>query len=184
MSEDQTPSSIDPPSDEGPQFACPFCRGPIEIPSIMPTGFLLCPHCNQQFVLSGDESAEHIDDGAEEPSSGHELDGRRIAQLSSERRAIYRSRSYCIIALVGCLVGASELIYEAILRLQAHLGFVRPVLYLLAAIGLFVLCGYFSKLAIQFHREARRSTEIQSHPAPDFSKLSDGSQRARNLEQL
>jgi hypothetical protein len=183
MSEDQTPPGVDLPPDEQPQFACPFCRGPIEIPSIMPPGFLLCPHCGQQFVLSGNDETESSDD-AEGSSSDDELDARRITQLSTARRATYRSRSYCIIALGGCLVGASELVYDAVVRLRAHLGFVRPAFYVLAAIGLLLLGGYFLKLALRFHREAKLSIAAHPHAAPDFSKLSDGSQRERNLEQL
>jgi hypothetical protein len=54
---------------------------------------------------------------------------------------------------------------------------------------LFALIGawgtiYFFRKAASLHREAKRSSLGAPEVAPDFSTLSDGSERVRNLEDI
>ncbi|MGD1276417.1 MAG: hypothetical protein ABR964_04240 [Tepidisphaeraceae bacterium] len=122
-------------------------------------------------------------DGVEDAGSD-ELDGMRIRRLAALRRAAYRSRSYCLIALGVCLVGAVQLVINAIHRLWLGGGWVRPVLYVMAAAGLLALGTWCAHLAVKFGRQAKQSSILPPTSPPDFSILDDGSQRTRHLEQL
>jgi hypothetical protein len=113
-----------------------------------------------------------------------ELNGMRIRQLAALRRAAYRTRSYCVIAFGACAVTAVQLIVNAIHRLDGHQPLLRPILYLCGSVVLLAAAAYFCHLTLRFHREAKISPPAPPAHPPDFSKLSDGSQRVRNLERL
>jgi hypothetical protein len=114
----------------------------------------------------------------------NELDASRIQRIAKLRRAAIRSRSYCIIALVFCVVAAFQLIYAAIHRYKSGVGGIATFSYLVYAAMLLFAAGYCIRLAGRFHREARLPPAAMPDRPPDFSKLSDGSQRARNLDQI
>jgi len=125
-----------------------------------------------------DEQAPERDDRADE------LDGLRIRQLAALRRAAYRSRSHAVVAVVVCTVAVVQ---SAILLIQ-HLRQIGlgPRVPIYCA---FCLAGgygtvFFAKRAIALHREATQSHLGAPTAAPDFSSLSDGSQRWKNLEEL
>jgi hypothetical protein len=63
-------------------------------------------------------------------------------------------------------------------------GMLVAILYLFCSIALLVLGGYFLRLAIRFHREAKQSALPSPEKPPDFSQLQDGSQIVRNLEDM
>jgi len=46
------------------------------------------------------------------------------------------------------------------------------------------LGGYFLRLAWRFHLEAKQSAILPPDVPPDFSKLQDGSQIVKNLEEM
>jgi hypothetical protein len=119
--------------------------------------------------------------------SDDHLNSTRIRQMAALRRGAIRSRSYCVIALGGCVVGAAELVFDAFHRWPAPVnlrGVLVAILYLFCAVALIVLAGYFLRLAIRLHREARRSSLPPVSTPPDFSQLQDGSQIVRNLEDM
>ncbi len=120
-------------------------------------------------------------------SNDTHLNSNRIRQMAALRRAAYRSRSYCLIAIGACIVAAAELVFDAIRRLRQHpalSGILIAIAYFLAAALLIVLTRHFIRLAVRFHRESKKS--ILSDPAvpPDFSQLQNGSQVVKNLEDL
>ena len=133
-----------------------------------------CPHCGQPFVLP---------QGAGVRDAQAELDGQRIRKFAAVRRAAYRSRSYCVIAVGGCVVGAIELLYHAIAG-YGVLGKVRGAAYVIVAIGLLWGAKHFAGLAANYLREAKRSALPPPTAPPDFAPLSDGSQIVRDLEQM
>jgi hypothetical protein len=119
--------------------------------------------------------------------SDDHLNSNRIRQMATLRRGAIRSRSYCVIAVGGCVVGAAEFIFDAFRRwpVPANLrGVLVAILYLLCSLALLVLGGYFLRLSIRFHREAGQSALPPPAAPPDFSQLQDGSQIARNLEDM
>jgi hypothetical protein len=172
--------------EDGRLLACPYCGREFQAATSPAAQFVRCTQCSQEFVVSpthgGDESM--ADDAPKsEPPAGDELDGLRIRQVAGLRRAAFRSRSYCLIAVAGCIVGAAEAFYYAILRFSDG-RFLWPMFYLLAALGLMYLGWHFARLMIAFHRGARRTRAGEPTVPPDLSQLSDGSQIARNLENL
>ena len=119
--------------------------------------------------------------------SDDHLNPNRIRQMATLRRAAIRTRSWCVIALAGCIVGAAQLIFDAVRRwpIPANFhGILVAVLYLLSAIALLFLAIHFLRLAIRFHREGKQSALTPPTGPPDFSQLQDGSQIVRNLEDM
>jgi hypothetical protein len=120
-------------------------------------------------------------------SSDDHLNSNRIRQMAALRSGAIRSRSYCVIALVGCAVGAAQCAFEGIRRWPTPANF-RGVLacglFLLSAAALLVLGVYFLVLARWFHRQARQSAILPPQAPPDFSKLQDGSQIVKHLEEM
>lgn len=122
-----------------------------------------------------EETADQADDA--------ELSAMRIHQISALRRGAYRTRSWLIIAAVVFLAGAAQLIYLAVhgFRLGQR---IVPIGDLAAAVAALVVCPYFVRRALRVHREIHRSLIEEPTTPPDFSTLSDGSQRWKNLEAM
>jgi threonine/homoserine/homoserine lactone efflux protein len=115
------------------------------------------------------------------------LNSNRIRQMAALRRAAIRSRSYCVIALGGCVVGAADLVFFAVHRLLNHpngLGILVAIVYFLVAALLIFLARYFLRLARRFHEEAGQSAIPPPPGPPDFSQLQNGSQIVRNLHDI
>jgi hypothetical protein len=119
---------------------------------------------------------------SEQPASD-ELDGIRIRRLAAERRAAYRARSHCIIGAAACFVLELQLVWMLWRRSSTAFGpwaFAYYATAVLAAAGVL----YFSRRAMQLHREANRRVLDEPVTPPDFSTLSDGSQRWKNLDDI
>ena len=115
------------------------------------------------------------------------LNSNRIRQMAALRRGAIRSRSYCVIALSGCVVGAVEFGFDAWRRWPRPVnarGALVALVYVLCGAGLLLLGRYFFRLAMRFDREARQSNLPPPQTPPDFSQLSDGSQIVKNLEEI
>jgi hypothetical protein len=120
-------------------------------------------------------------------TSDDHLNSNRIRQMAALRRSAIRSRSYCVIAIGGCVVGAADFVFFAIRRLLGHpstLGILIAITYFLAAAILLFSSRYFVRLARRFHGQANQSAIPEPTMPPDFSKLQDGSQIVRNLEEM
>lgn len=171
----------------GEFYSCPYCGEGVLAAAAQGNPFVRCRRCSQEFVFGAlsQESAQ-LELNSLQP--GHpkddELDGSRIRQIASLRRAAYRSRSYCVIATGGCIVGAAELLYDAAPLFHAGRGIVQPVLYLLGGVALLGLGGYFARWVMVFHRESKAVPANELLAPPDFSNLNDGRQIAKNLENL
>jgi hypothetical protein len=113
-----------------------------------------------------------------------ELDGLRIRQLSALRRSAYRSRSHAFIAMCVCAVAVVQ---ASVLLVQylREFGFGwRPLVYL----G-FIVAGafgvtFFLRRTTSLHKLAKQSMIAPPTTPPDFSTLSDGTQRWKNLEEI
>jgi hypothetical protein len=113
-----------------------------------------------------------------------ELDGLRIRQIAAARRAAYRARSYCVIGTAGCAVAAIQLAWMAV-TVTRQSGLTRmAIAYAMFAIVAFCIATYFGRRAAAFHREAKASQSSSPLPPPDFTSLSDGSSRWKNLEDI
>jgi DNA-directed RNA polymerase subunit RPC12/RpoP len=165
-------------------YLCPTCGGEIEATAGQIAAPAACPHCGAMFVLP---QAEESNQAGQSPSAEEELDGNRIRRLAMMRRSAYRSRSYCLIALGGCLGGAVEFIFHAVRIWRVRDGRGRvlyAILLILAAAALLAASAHLARLARRLHREANRSSLGEPAEKPDFSTLRDGSQMAKNLENI
>ena len=161
--------------DDGSTYACPHCQQVADVTEAPPGAVVRCPHCGGEFSLPEIPAADERDS---------ELDGLRIRQLSTLRRSAYRSRSYAIIAAGACVVVMAQLVLMTVRHVRVEGWSGRPIGYLIFT--LFAAWGawYFIGRAVHLHRETKRSALVDPQSAPDFSKLSDGSQRVKNLEDV
>ena len=161
-------------------YSCPECDFGLVGVEGEPT-LLHCPRCDKHF-----RTPDAVDDApAPEPDDrADELSALRIRQLSAAKRAAYRSRSYCVIAAVVCVVAIVQLVWNGVLLLRGGGWTSRPVSYFLFAILAAWGVGYFVRHATAFHREAQRSALPEPTTPPDFSTLGDGSEQWKKLEDV
>lgn len=137
-----------------------------------------CPTCNTDVTIPATLEHDEVE------SRDDELDHTRITQRATLRRALYRSRSYAIIAAVVCIVAVVQLAFTTLHALRTR-SFVWTAAYLLALIAAVWGARYFYNRAVAAHREATSSGESTNpESAPDFSTLSDGSQLHERLNDV
>jgi hypothetical protein len=128
-----------------------------------------------------------LEDGASPPdplANDPELDGLRIRQLSTMRRAAYRSRSHAVVAMLVCVVAVVQAAIDLIGDVRhAAIGWRIPV-YLAFIVAGTVGAIFFARRASALHREAKATRLQPPATPPDFSTLGDGSQRWPNLEDI
>lgn len=107
-------------------FQCPHCAQAIEATAAVASQFVACPICGNEMEIP----AAEVD-----LERGDELDGNRIRQLTTMRRANNRAQSYCIIAALACAVTAIQLIWMAARLVQHGAGSASAALYVLLAIA-------------------------------------------------
>lgn len=170
------------PSAAEHEFICPICGGTLLIEPSTVEQMAACPLCHEDMTIPAMLHAEHADLSAGEPDDD-ELNALRIQQRSTLRRAVYRSRSYAIIAAIVCVVAAVQVGQFAYRAIRANSA-TWAVAYLFAMIGGAVGAVYFYRRALALHQETKRpELSVPDHP-PDFSTLSDGSQRWENLHDV
>ena len=168
--------------------ACPHCgqRASVELSGVARN--YVCPSCGQLFEMPAMQLSTPVpeyadpnptDDGQDERAD--ELDGLRIRQLATARRAAWRARSWVLIAAIGAGTAAVQLVLMSAGAMKTDAAGWGAT-YAAAALLSLMLCTRLLARA----RRMKRQIEEESHHdepsrAPDFSKLSDGSQRWKNL---
>lgn len=176
-------SSVEPTGQ--PLYQCPGC-GELVTPAALSGSLFQCPRCGQQFFAAADEDAPEESETLDSNSASHPdepLSGLRIRQISTLRRAAYRSRSWVIIAAGVCIVASLKLLLTAVTDIRAG----RRALsigYGLAAVALFIIGGRFVRRALAMTQRIHEARQPEPPEPPDFSTLSDGSQRWKNLEDM
>jgi hypothetical protein len=129
-----------------------------------------------------DDTADHVEVAAE-PTE--QLNADRIRQLTRLRRATIRSRSWCLIGAVVGFVAAAELVFKIMqnFRYGHGRGFLSAA-FVLCAIASGVIAVFFLRRCVELQREIRTPILRDPPMPPDFSTLSDGSQRWKNLEEM
>src|SRR5688572_27805126 len=155
-------------SDEPIAFACPTCGQAVDVPPAADVQYVACPSCGEEFTVPAADVPGAI-------TRDDELDGLRIRQLATARRAAYRARSYAIIAAAVCLVAAGQFVW-----------IVKSAPLRYAMLAAFSLAGfvYFARLGRHLHQEATRSTVPEPTGQPDFTGLGDGGDVSKKLEEL
>jgi hypothetical protein len=100
------------------------------------------------------------------------------------RRTAIRTRTYFVAGAVACVTGAIELVIMTVTEVRAGGWHVRQAGFVLAGVVGVWGAVYFFRRAAYWGRESRAVTMPEPETPPDFSTLSDGSQHAKNLENL
>jgi hypothetical protein len=145
---------------------------------------LHCARCGKYFEIPVEGRVDAFQEADHEPIHDDELSAVRIRQLAAARRAAYRSRSYCVIAAIVCVVAAVQLAWTGIALLRAAGFGVRAATYFPVAAVAVWGAGFFFKKAVLLDREAKQSALPPPTAEPDFTPLSDGSQQWKNLEDV
>lgn len=181
------------PGSEPLVYYCPHCGGVVAVEdSTQAQAGLRCPHCGESFsVASDDVPADDTTDGVEDAQARAEIEARReadlselrIRQVANLRRGAYRTRSWLIIGACTCAVGFAQLVHLAIRdwTLGLRLG---PVADVILAVIAALIFWHFVRRIRALSREIRASRMPDPAAPPDFSTLSDGSQRWANLDEL
>jgi hypothetical protein len=149
-----------------------------------------CPACGRGFVVPGRDGSTELPDadaGGEEPKAHdelQELDSLRMRHLIVTRRTAIRTRTYFVTGAFGCLVGGVDLVImtvSVVRRVGWHL---RQGGFVLSALLAFWGAVYLFERAAYWGRKSRAEKIPEPETPPDFTTLSDGSQYARNLENL
>jgi hypothetical protein len=172
-------------------YDCPRCGHTVEVVPRAVAHLAQCPTCHEHFVIpseSGstdlpDENDAHDADAAAADKEG-ELDSLRMRNVVVLRRAAMRSRGYAIIGACICLTAAVKLITMIVQEVRGHGWHVRQVLFAVFAAVSVLGIPYFIRRAAHWAREGRTSVLADPDTPPDFSTLSDGTQHARNLDDI
>ncbi len=174
------------------ELSCPACGQPVERPDDMMQNLLVCLHCGHQFFIEiapPDEIAVDDETAREElrrkveaeQNRERDLDGMRIRALSTERRAMYRTRSFLIVAVFGCGFGIYLIVNELIHGQCTRLGQGAMVVL---AIGCAMGIPFFGRKIASLQAELRKPVMSEPTEPPDFELLGDGSQTVRQLEEM
>ena len=183
------PDESAPILEEAMAVHCPHCDAVVALDRALTSPFRECPKCAKQFVVPSISTVEGDEaESSRKKRSQDELDAAHIHRMSALRRAAYRSRSYCIIGSVACVVMAAELCFNAWGYWNHRTSMARGMILVLVCVGIAAgLLGVARTLfarAREYGREAAQSSLVEPTTPPDFSTLQDGSQAARNLEEI
>jgi len=138
------------------------------------------------FVVVDDEDRVDLnfESAGAAPHAGDPMSAVRVRQLSAMRRGAYRTRSYCFIGLGLCAVAAVQLSIMAVRHVRALGWEWRPLGYLCGVAAAMMAGSFLLRQVAALNRELRRPAVTEPEAPPDFSTLSDGSQRWKNLEDM
>lgn len=184
-----SPPEPGPPESPSPMiYTCPGCGEQVSIDAgtLEPTA--ICPYCSIQFAVDSGLAIDAEDyqraRRALEANHQAELDSLRIRQISAMKRAAYRTRSYAILAAFTCAVAIGQLIFMAVQQIRWSGWNVWAIAYFLLTPLCLWVALHFIRKAAALHREARQTILPEPASPPDFSALSDGSDRWKNLENI
>jgi hypothetical protein len=180
------------PGDEPQVVTCPYCDRPFILPAADGSTLAVAragqPHAEDQpFVVDDDLSPE------QRRQMEEELDAYHVRKVTKLRRSAYRGRSFLLIGALVCIAGALQLVVNAFYVFQRSAGAIRverrefgtwPAGFLMLAMILLALAYRFFLRAGELKREAERTALSEPPVAPDLSKLGDGSDRAKRLENI
>lgn len=114
----------------------------------------------------------------------HDLEGQRIQQIVRARRALVRTRGWCITSALACLILAVQQIIWLLAALARGPWNAQQTARLSLAVVLLAVAAILHPRISRLSSELHHKSLPDPLTPPDFSPLSDGSQHARNLESL
>jgi len=179
-------------------LTCPHCQSPLDDATKVDGDIVECQTCHQ---LVATISSERPDNDADVDPSDHdaeraaaerrlqikqseELSGLRIRNLSVAKRAAIRQRSYFIVGAWACLVVVGQCVSSIASHVITSQLALLDGVYTLLGMVCFWSIFYFLRQALRLRTEIEASQLAEPLTPPDFSTLSDGSQMAKNLEEV
>jgi len=172
------------------QYSCPECGHLVDSPADENQRLLECPACRAQFfIVSDDEPSESEDESQtrrdkDESDPQRELSELHIRQVRDLRRGANRTRAWFVFAALGCVVVAAQFGVFAGEFVSKNGWRLLPMGFILAALAVLMLGARFVRRAAETTREIRQMIVPPPSSPPDFSTLSDGSQRWKNLDDM
>jgi hypothetical protein len=166
---------------------CPECGQELAVTLLETPQLVQCPECEGEFVvpaLDGTTGAEPPLENESAPGTQSELDGLRVRQIVMARRAAIRSRTYMLLGAMLCAVGCAKLITMTIPVVRQEGWSRAAIAYAVFAALAVVGALYCVRRAAEFNAESKAGPLPEPATPPDFSTLSDGSQHARNLQDI
>ena len=166
-------------------YTCPHCSTTFHLPAEPADRVLECPACRAQFFAPADEHwLDYEGTRRDDADREDELSGGHIKQVAALRRNLYRTRSWSIVGSIALIVGAAQLVGMTF-GYTMYLGWgVRPVGYVVAAVGCLLASRVLLRRVSEINGELKEMALDEPATPPDFSTLSDGSQRWKALEGL
>ncbi|HYE18253.1 MAG TPA: hypothetical protein VEA69_07400 [Tepidisphaeraceae bacterium] len=192
------------PGDVALMIPCPTCGRAFVLPAVDGSTEVPAPA-----DAGEDDDREGRRLARREMTREQELDALRMRQIVATKRSAIRSRTYCVVGAVAALIGAAKLVEMTVRHVGAHGWEAKPVGYVLfvAALGAFglwcvrranywqaemrvsPLAGKCPHCLAKLEEGARTCPSCGGAvnlelPAPDFTTLQDGSQFAKELEDV
>ena len=174
---------------EGTVVECPHCGGAVEVPAAV-DGAIVCPHCGGELSVqaAADGAGFVVDDeqaSSEADPQEDEIDLQQVRYAARLRRSAYRRGSHMLVLALVCLGGMAQLGYWIVREVvQGRALSSREAMYGVLILLLGRLGWRFWRRFKEMRRESLRSELEEPQTPPRFEELSDGSQVARNLEDL
>lgn len=149
-----------------------------------PAGIMECRACGAQMLALTEAIDYASPDDAAAPTD--RLNTLRVQKIASLRRSNDRVRRYFVIGATLCAVLAIQCIIWAIAEWRAVGVNVPGVALLALAVAALIGGGFFFVQWRAMGKESRRLSNDGAPPLdpPDFSRLGDGSQRVKDLENI
>lgn len=171
-------------------YTCPGCGETVQaIPAETPR-MLTCPACEERFVIAAIDGSTEFPEPPQpteqewDDRAAAELDSLRMRHLIVTRRTAMRSRTYNILGVAACLMGAAKLGIMTVSEVRVVGWHLRQVSFVLFGLAALMAVGFFWRRAQYWAEQSRGAKMADPETPPDFSALSDGSQHAKNLENL
>jgi hypothetical protein len=169
-------------------FECPGCGERVEANVEEVARMVECPACGEGLIIPGADGSTNLPEPAgEEEEHGEEaeeLNSLRIRHMVVTRRTAIRTRTYFVTGAVACVTGAIELVVMTVTEVRRVGWHLRQAGFVLAAVVGGWAAVYFMRRAAYWGEQGRAAKIPEPETPPDFSTLSDGSQHAKNLENL
>ena len=173
--------------DQVEDLVCPECGQPLEAIRGDVAQLARCPACENEFVIPAVDGSTELAEAeeVEQPVAPEsELDGLRMRQMVTARRAAIRSRTYMLLGAMLCAVGCAKLITLMVSHIGRE-GWSRLVIGYGIFAGLAIVGAFYClRRAGELNKESKGSALPEPAEPPDFGPLSDGSQHVKNLEEI
>lgn len=166
---------------------CPACGEAV--PRDPAAATLVCPACGETFfnvvdyVEPTDDEDERLAARMKFERQQDALDAVRVKHLVADRQAAWRSRSYRLIVAFACAILAGQAAWQAYREFRGG-ETIWAAGFAVVALMLVILSVPFFRAARRLRIEAERKIRVEPTETPRFDELSDGSQFARNLDDL